>query len=505
MKKINIALLAFSICLSQYAAAQKEANVWYFGTKAGVSFASGTPVALPGSQLSTEEGCSVISDKQGKMLFYTDGISVWNANHKEMPHGSGLLGDPSSTQSSVAIAKPKNPGMYYLFTIAATGGEAGIGYSLVDMKLDGGLGDVVESAKNIKLTSPVTEKMTAVTHRNGTDVWVITHGWKTNEFLAYLVTDKGVSKVPVVSQTGIVHEGESLNTQGYMKSNPDGSNLALALEDSDLIELFDFDNKTGMVSQPISIKANDKSYVYGIEFSADGSILYYSAAGIGEIYQVNLQAGSAEAIQQSATMIGKTPNKEWIGALQLANDGKIYFPIYKTSFLGCIEKPGVLGMGCGYKNNVVSLGAGVSTLGLPTFSQSFFTQDQTAANVAYFNEKTVVTGKTFVMKNINFDFAKYSLQPSSYAELMKIVLILKQNPGYTIEIMGHTDNIGNKSSNILLSQNRAKAVKDYLVSQKIAEDRITFSGYGSSKPIANNETETGRASNRRVEFKLEKK
>lgn len=504
MKKFLVTLSLTSAFSIPHAFSQKEANIWYFGKKAGVSFASGAPVALTGSQLSTDEGCSVISNKEGKMLFYTDGISVWNTEHKLMPHGTGLKGDPSSTQSGVAIANPKSPDMFYLFTIAATGQEAGIEYSLVDMKLENGLGDVVEAEKNVKLHSPVTEKMTAVTHRNGKDVWVITHLWKSNEFLSYLVTAEGVSKTPVSSKIGAVHQGGILNTQGYMKSNPDGSNLALALEESDTIEIFDFDNATGLVSQPISIKAKSKSYVYGVEFSANGSILYYSAAGVGEIYQINLQAGSVEAIQNSTTLIGTTPGKQWVGALQLANDGKIYFPIYNTNFLGVIEKPNTVGLECGYKNDVVNLGEGISTLGLPTFFQSFFKQDETVKDVAYFNEKTVTVGKTFVMKNINFDFAKYTLQPSSFVELKKIVLILQQNPTYKIEISGHTDNIGNKSSNILLSQNRAKAVMDYLISQKIAAERITFSGYGSSKPVANNETEEGRATNRRVEFILNK-
>lgn len=501
MKKI---FLAAAVMISTVAVAQKEANIWYFGTNAGVNFASGTPVPLEDSQLATDEGCAVISTKQGKMLFYTDGISVWNANHQKMPNGTGLKGDPSSTQSGVAIPWPNHQGKYYLFTVAATAQAGGIEYSLVDMALAEGLGDVVETEKNVMLSDLVTEKLTAVTHRNGKDIWVIAHGWNNDEFLAYLVTENGVSKTPVVSKSGKIHTGPTLNTQGYMKSNPDGSNLALALENDDIVEIFDFDNSKGTVSQPITITALPKSYVYGVEFSADGSILYYSAAGKGEIYQINLQAGSTEAIQASSTMVGKTPNGEWIGALQLANDGKIYFTIYNKSFLGVIEKPGVLGMACEYKNNAVALAGKNATLGLPTFSQSFFTQDLTVKDVEYFNEKTVALGKTFVLKNINFDFAKYSLQPISFTELKKVVLVLQQNPTYKIEIAGHTDNIGNKSSNILLSQNRAKAVKEYLVSQKINADRITFSGYGSSKPIANNETEEGRAKNRRVEFVLSK-
>ncbi len=491
------------IFCASFSFAQKEANNWYFGNNAGVDFSSGKAVALTSGALKTDEGCAVISDKSGKLLFYTDGISVWNGNHQLMQNGQGLKGNPSSTSSGVAIPKPNSPGIYYLFSVAATAGVDGLCYSIVDMKLNGGLGDVVDTAKNVLLSTPITEKLTAVTHRNGKDIWVIAHGWKNNEFLAYLVTDKGMSKTPVISKTGLVHDGGTLNTQGYMKANPDGSNIALALEESYQVELFDFDNATGMLSNPITVKFADGSYPYGIEFSADGSILYVSAAGPGEIYQFNLQAGSNEAIQSSMLRIGNTPNKEWIGALQIANDGKIYFPIYNKEYLGVIHNPGKIGMEAGYENNYVHLAGKTATLGLPTFSQSFFTQD-VKSSITYFDPTKVVLDQAIVLKNITFDFAKHSLKSSSFVELDKVVTMLKKYPDYKIKLVGHTDNIGNKSSNLTLSLNRAKSVKDYLVSKGIAESRISFEGKGSSTPVATNQTEEGRLTNRRVEFVLRK-
>lgn len=500
MKNICFGLICLVSC---WAFTQKETNNWYFGRYAGLSFESGKPVPVLTNKMSTEEGSSVISDKEGKLLFYTNGVSVWNAKHEAMKNGMNLKGDPSSTQSSVAVAWPDHPGKYYLFTIAASGQEPGLSYSLVDMNLENGLGEVVEKEKNVPLRNMLTEKMTAVMHRNGKDTWLIVHGWQSNEFLAFLVTAKGIAKVPVSSKSGTVHDGADYNTQGYLKSNPDGTNLALALEASDLVEVFDFNNESGIVSNPVGIQAKAKSYVYGIEFSPNGSLLYYSAGGIGEIWQVNLQAGSEKAIRASATFVGKTAKGNWIGALQLASDRKIYFTIHKTNFLGVIENPDALGTACGYKNDAVSLAPRIATLGLPNFTQSFFHSGK-SLKVDYFSEKTVGTDQTFILQSVNFDFAAYSLKPSSYVELNKVVAVLKQNPSWKIEIMGHTDNVGNKSSNLQLSENRAKAVKDYLVSQQIAADRITFSGHGSSRPIAGNSTDNGRAKNRRVEFRLSK-
>jgi OOP family OmpA-OmpF porin len=184
--------------------------------------------------------------------------------------------------------------------------------------------------------------------------------------------------------------------------------------------------------------------------------------------------------------------------MQIAADGKIYFPIYNTPFLGTIEKPNVPGIACGVKMNTVDLKGRTCTLGLPTFTQSFFenTKNET---VTYFTG-TAKKGQKLVLKNVNFDFAKSTLQASSNAELMKVVAFMKANPSYRIALSGHTDNIGNKSSNLLLSQNRAAAVKAYLVAKGIAANRIETAGYGSSKPVASNSTDAGRAKNRRVEF-----
>lgn len=497
MNYLYLLLLLFPVQIF----AQKEADWWFFGRNAGVHF---TPAGVQSSvegALSTEEGCSVISDKTGKLLFYSDGITVWNAHHKIMKNGAGLLGDPSSTQSSVAIPRPKHAGEYYLFTVAATANEAGIRYSLINMSSDNGLGEVVESTKNSPLITPVTEKLTAVRHRNGTDIWVIGHKWKSNEFIVFLVTENGVKKEPVISAVGKIHEGGDLNTQGYMKSNPDGTNLALALEESGDIEIFDFDNATGKVSKPIAVLMPVGTYVYGIEFSPSGSLLYASGAGTGEIFQFDLQAGSDELIQKSKTLVGQSPNKEWIGALQLGNDGAIYFPIYNTSFLGKIEKPNTVGKACNIKMNAVPLGGKLTSLGLPTFTQSFFEQ-QFTSNVNYFDGVKAIKGERLVIRNIQFEFAKSTLQPSSLVELKKVVNFLQKNPSNNIAIYGHTDNIGNKSANLQLSINRALAVKQYLISQGIDGKRIETKGFGSSDPITTNSTDVGRAKNRRVEFVL---
>jgi outer membrane protein OmpA-like peptidoglycan-associated protein len=112
------------------------------------------------------------------------------------------------------------------------------------------------------------------------------------------------------------------------------------------------------------------------------------------------------------------------------------------------------------------------------------------------------TGESVVLKNIFFDTDKYELKPESAVELGKLTELLNKNPKMKIEISGHTDNVGEDKYNQTLSENRAKAVCDYLISHGITKDRLSYKGYGESKPIDINETEQGRANNRRTEFKV---
>lgn len=110
--------------------------------------------------------------------------------------------------------------------------------------------------------------------------------------------------------------------------------------------------------------------------------------------------------------------------------------------------------------------------------------------------------KPIILKNITFEFGKSQLKESSFTELNNLATELNANPTYKITLSGHTDNIGQEEDNLKLSQARAKAVAEYLISKGIAPTRITYKGYGSQQPIGTNETEQGREQNRRVEFIL---
>jgi hypothetical protein len=367
-----IFILAFQFSLAQ----NKRANIWYFGTLAGIDFNSGSAVSINNSALTTGEGTAVMCDTSGTLLFYTDGLTIWGNTHVPMPNGFGLAGGSSSSQSALIVPDPGNTVLYYVFTVQsdATGG---LSYSIVDMTLNGGLGDV--TVKNAALLAFTGEKVTGFQKPGTNDIWIVTHEWGTADFYSYLLTAAGL-QVPVVSTSGQVHSGSG-NAIGYMKISPAGDKLAVAVSRNNNFELFDFDAATGIVSNPIILPAT--FYTYGIEFSRDGKILY-AAEFSNKIYQFDLTLGSAAAIIASQLLILPTPVGLEIGSLQMAPDGRIYVCKNGVPFTGVINSPGTLGQGCNYVDNGFSIAPNNGQEGLPNFIQSIFAEAP-AMPVALFN------------------------------------------------------------------------------------------------------------------------
>lgn len=110
--------------------------------------------------------------------------------------------------------------------------------------------------------------------------------------------------------------------------------------------------------------------------------------------------------------------------------------------------------------------------------------------------------KTYVLKNVHFETGKSTLTASSYVALNQLVEALKAKPSLVIEIAGHTDNVGTYENNLSLSQARAESVRNYLLSKGIAPERVQAKGYADTQPVASNDTEQGRAKNRRTEVRI---
>lgn len=390
MKKI---VLILSLFISINVAGQGEAANWYFGFGAGMQFDrnSGTVTSVSDGQLSTNEGCATISDADGNLLFYTDGITVYNRNHLVMPNGNGLFGDPSSTQSAIIVPKPDDDDIYYIFTVDIQFQNEpvhhGFNYSVVDMTLDGGLGDITFD-KNIKLLDRTSEKISAVL-KDCADksIWVVTFASEDgnltdpfNTYHAFEISNLGVNPVAVKSTFSIL---SVTDVRGYLKLSPDGTKMASA-NMADGQYLYDFDATSGIVSNQVQLNINSPSpFPYGVEFSPNSELLYVHSSNnapandpifnhSSSLTQFNLGAADIQASEFTVD-----DRQLYRGGLQLGPNGKIYRALSATynqglPFLGVINNPNNLGAACNYQHNAINLAPRNSTQGLPPFIQSIF-------------------------------------------------------------------------------------------------------------------------------------
>jgi len=245
MKKIYLLSL---LCLFTFssAIAQKDFNVWHFGTNAGIDFNSGGPVAISGGVINSLEGCaSICNSATGQLLMYTDGATIRNRNHVVMPNGTGLVGNNGTTQTALIVPKPGSATLFYVFTLPPSSSSS-YSYSIVDMTLAGGFGDVVATSKNIAISTGNTEKQTAIRHSNGSDWWIITHVEGSNVFRAYLLTAAGLNTTPIVSTVGTVINVSG--SVGYMVGNNAGNKICATNYVSGTVDVLDFNKTTGAVS-----------------------------------------------------------------------------------------------------------------------------------------------------------------------------------------------------------------------------------------------------------------
>jgi hypothetical protein len=404
----------------------KQAYNWYFPIEAGLNFNTSPPTPLTDGQMyanpdpdadpNTEVAASM-SDEEGNLLFYTNGLTVWNKNHEVMQNGMGLLGEGSGTQGALIIPKPGDANIYYIFTTGRfdynTFTYGAFRYSEVNMTLENGLG-AITSNKNISLLEPIAlglgneEKLTAVYHADGQNLWAVTR--QDNVYFSYLISSAGVSSTPVVSTAGVGTFGLNFSS-GQMKFSPDGTKLAVVNPAFDVTdfptEIFNFNNTTGEVTGPIlSIGHNVVTYVnrddyqgpdgygvYGLEFSPNGRFLYMVTRLTNRVYQFDLSEDSPDSIISSATLLYEIFDFPLARLVQLQNgpDGKIYmsnsngFTNVRNTMLHVIEYPNNPGLAAGFDaNGLVDLAGKESGAGLPNFITSYFESGRVCNARCYF-------------------------------------------------------------------------------------------------------------------------
>ena len=360
-------LILFLTVLSAFSLeAQLASHIWYFGDDgAGIDFRPCEPEILDDHDMLGWEGVATISDEStGELLFYTNGQFAWNRDHVIMPDGMGLsaLGmvfTPNNTYTQVAILPQPASNRYYVFLPDLQGGFISTGlngcqYAVVDMDGDGGMGEVVD--RGPVAPQYVTEKLVGVRHSNGTDYWIVGHGWENDIYYVAEITAAGLQPTTFTS-VGSTHIGggapfERLNSIGELRVNFQDDRLVSVQYGDGIIELLDFDASSGTISNP-QVLSNEPGGPYGATFSPDGSKLYISTILSGEILQFDL---TAPIPADTRTVVGTYPGGNF-GSMRVAPDGKLYIsrwvggPIVSSGtdgYLAVINEPDLTGAACDF-------------------------------------------------------------------------------------------------------------------------------------------------------------
>lgn len=302
----------------------KRNNLWYFSNRYGLDFSTEQPTYLTNGNTLTISPSSTMSDERGNLLFYTDGINVYDRFHTVMPNGT-LTTAPAGTPGAECIIVP-HPGIesqYYVFGIGPFIGD-GLRYTIVDLRLNNGRGDVIADKKFLRIgPNSINRGMAAVRSCAFEGYWLVVHEFFSNRFFAYAIKTNGLDPTPVISSTGF-YEVNSAEIYAQMKLSPDGKRIALAHPKGEIgLEIFDFDPyQTGIVNNPKLIMVPDSQVLRGVEFSPSGRFVYISIVRDkhAQVIQYDLEALDIAA---SAFLVGE----ELSGAfyhLQLTPRKEIY-------------------------------------------------------------------------------------------------------------------------------------------------------------------------------------
>lgn len=330
----------------------------------------------------------------------------------------------------------------------------------------------------------------------GMDIWMSTYNrgrWSMPVNMGPEINTPGNEETPFIAKddqtlyfTSDYHPGMGNVDLFITRKNPDGRW-----------------GKPMNLGYPINTPNDERCLAIGAN-GIDAYIACVRPEGFGglDIYEFELyeQARPLKTGYIKGTVFDKISKAKLNAKIELIDlaTGKIVIESFSNkvtgSFLVCLQ---------GNKNYALN----VSKEGYLFYSENFALQNQTAVDPLVLDVplNKITEGEKVVLNNVFFEVDKFDLKEESKVELNKLVAFLKSNPTLFIELGGHTDNTGVKAKNIELSANRAKAVYQYLISNGIEANRLTYKGYGDTQPIADNKTEAGRKLNRRTEFKVIKR
>ncbi|MBR9998280.1 MAG: PKD domain-containing protein, partial [Cyclobacteriaceae bacterium] len=363
-----------AINVNEYGFQLQVQNQWYFGFGAGIDFNEQPPVALLDGVMNAPEGVAAVSDRNGQILFYTDGETVFGRTGELL--GEFIGGDQTASQSVIAIPFPQDETMYYIFTtreVYNSDDSYLLSYSILDIKEITGNDPGSVVLQELPLYTKNTERITAI-GGYGNNAILVAHEYGNNTFRLYPITQDGIGN-PILQSIGSVHGfGSEESAEGYMKFSSDGSKLAVALtiNGNNYVDLLDYEDTTATLSNHQLINFDElfpEYQVYGVEFSPGGEKLYVSLTGsTSRIYEIRLDSANIDFINQTKNLLAEESAE--FGALQVGPDGRIYVASNGSSVIPAIfpnDDPDTPSM---FNLQGFDLQGRTSGLGLPNFIQN---------------------------------------------------------------------------------------------------------------------------------------
>lgn len=365
----------------------KANSNWVFGDSAGINFNVNPPVGTLHHSTGLSGSAAVSHPETGTLLFYSNGAKCWKADGTLMLHGDSLLGNiiGHTTQGVCIVPFINDTNRYYLFSLSDVGTLDALFYSVIDMRLDNGQGDIDSTQKNILLhDNSLSEAMVAIPGECN-DVWLLLHGYKDADFIAYHITSEGIDTTPVITTLGspVVGGGQG-TTYSRLAVSPDRRKIAL--NGRNLMDhvtfVAAFDPLTASVTNLIEIMGITPYRVppfrfaaepgYGLCFSTDNSKLYVSTSVSGNplmtdpkhrLYQFDVSTFDSAAIVGSRYSVYETNAPEFSSGVDLRTYRDSIYICIRKSFptqdrIDRINQPNISGAGCDYQTGVVSLAPG---------------------------------------------------------------------------------------------------------------------------------------------------
>ncbi len=341
---------------------------WVLPDSVGISWATGAPVSVAGRSVAGPEASAAVSDGAGAMLFYADGPRVLNRNNAVMPNGTGLLAGNSSHNGNLILPRPGTANQYFLFTVRQSedyGTPSPMNYSLVDMTLNGGYGDVVAGQKNLLVALPgspnqLIEGMAAIPHSNGVDWWIVTNGANSGSGMIYvtLVTNAG----PVSTTAYNIGIAAGTWVPGGLTASNDGTRVAVGTIDggnyplTGQVAVYNFNRASGFASTLLAPTGTWGGYT-DVCFSPNGKLLYFNN------YNVVSGARILKQLQIATLQVRDIISGPWADVRQ-GPDRLLYVSVPGATALHCIFSPDSFNTAnaneCGLSMNSVPLPAGRS-------------------------------------------------------------------------------------------------------------------------------------------------